>query len=107
MINLLEETLKILSENNKQPADIQWVGRTYFDYDNKEQVVYKCTWDDFCKKANCYYDNGYGRENVPLDLVIVGMDFWLERHEYDGSEWWEYKTMPVEPKEHLEFEVFY
>ena len=27
-------------------------------------------------------------------LKNLGRDFWLERHEYDGSEWWEYKSIP-------------
>lgn len=30
---------------------------------------------------------------------------WLERHEYDGSEWWEYKTMPTEPFETKDFDL--
>ena len=31
---------------------------------------------------------------VADDLVVVGDSWWLERHEYDGSEWWEYKEKP-------------
>ena len=34
-----------------------------------------------------------------MDLLIVGDDWWLERHEYDGAEWWEFKTLPCEPFE--------
>lgn len=26
--------------------------------------------------------------------MVVGDDWWLERHEYDGSEWWEFKRLP-------------
>ena len=40
-----------------------------------------------------------------MDLLIVGKDFWLERVEYDGSEWWEFKTMPREPEETRELEA--
>ena len=40
------------------------------------------------------YDNSWGAPEVATDLKIIGSDFWLERYEYDGSEWWEYKTMP-------------
>lgn len=29
---------------------------------------------------------------------MAGDDWWLERAEYDGSEWWKFKTLPVEPK---------
>ena len=30
------------------------------------------------------------------DLVLVGDGWWIERCEYDGSEWWEFKTIPTE-----------
>jgi hypothetical protein len=33
-----------------------------------------------------------------LKIIVVGKDWWLERHEYDGSEWWEFKTMPDKNK---------
>jgi len=40
------------------------------------------------------YYNSYGASCVALDLVVVGDDWWLERYEYDGKEWWEFKTLP-------------
>ena len=30
---------------------------------------------------------------------------WVGRHEYDGSEWWEYKRMPTEPFETKDFDL--
>jgi len=53
---------------------------------------------DFKELANCEYDSGYGALEVAKDLLVVGKDWWLERHEYEGLEWWEYKTMPARPK---------
>jgi hypothetical protein len=32
-----------------------------------------------------------------LDLIIVGDNWWLERKEYDGSEWFEFKKKKKEP----------
>jgi hypothetical protein len=89
-MNLLIETIEILNENNKTPADVLWVGgaKQYF------------TWDEFASVANVEYSNGYGSQEVATDLVVVGKDFWLERHEYDGSEDWEFKTMPTKPQIH-------
>jgi len=29
-----------------------------------------------------------------VSLTVAGDDWWLERHGYDGSEWWEFKTLP-------------
>lgn len=57
----------------------------------------KCSWDDFSKQADFEYNNGYDWQEIPADLVVVGDNWWLERAEYDGSEWWEFKTIPKEP----------
>lgn len=102
MINLLQETIEILKENGKTETDVLWVGRGFETLNMKE---YKTTWEDFKAKADFNYDDGFGGNEIPMDLIIVGKDFWLERHEYDGSEWWEFKTMPKEPKETRELSL--
>lgn len=89
MINLLEETTEVLKKYNKSLSDIVWCGSEEFGWFSV---------DDFKRLANFKYDDGYGGEEVATDLLIVGKDFWLERHEYDGSEWWEYKTTPIKPE---------
>lgn len=107
--NLLKETIDELKAYEKTGDDVLWVGRDYIKWDrsytNPERIVYKSTWKDFCSKADFDYDAGYGSAEIPMDLVIVGKDFWLERCEYDGSEWWEFKTMPIEPKETRELNL--
>ena len=86
-MNLLRETLDSLHCNGKNPSDVEWVGR--------RSTSAVCSWDEFEKQARYIeYDNGYGIPEVPEDLVIVGAHWWLERYEYDGSEWWEYKALP-------------
>lgn len=89
-MNLLQETLNALKENGKTPADVRWVGRA--------SISAKCTWEDFAKQANFEYNNGYGGAEIPTDLVVVGDNWWLERAEHGGSEWWEFNTTPAEPK---------
>lgn len=42
------------------------------------------------------YNPGFGAQE--LFGMIVFDDCWLERHEYDGSEWWEFKKLPTEPE---------
>lgn len=53
--------------------------------------------DVFWKIADILYDNGFGGTEVNESLLVVGDKWWMERHEYDGSEWWEYKEHPTQP----------
>lgn len=95
MINLLDETREVLENNNKTINDINWVGnkKIYFDV---------C---EFFKVANVEYDNDYGSPKVAQDLLVVGDNWWLERHEYDGAEWWEYKEIPLKPNAKIELKA--
>lgn len=88
MTNLLKETIKKLGECGKTLSDIEWIG-------NREALI---PLEFFVDIANTTYDNGYGLEEVRKDLIVAGDGWWLEREEYDGSEWWEYKTQPTKPK---------
>lgn len=87
-MNFIDETIDILKENNKSMNDVVWIGNT----------KYKISIENFIKISNINYDNSYGSPKIAQDLLIVGNDFWLERHEYDGSEWWEFKQIPKEPQ---------
>ena len=88
-MNLLENTIENLKTNGKKEADVKWVGTK----------THKCTWIDFKSIADIEFNSGFGSPKVAEDLLIVGDNWWLERHEYDGSEWWEYKELPKEPTE--------
>lgn len=85
--NLLAETLEALKERNKSPSDVLWVGTN----------AARGSWDDFAALADIEYDAGYGGNEINENLVIVGDNWWLERGEYDGSEWWDFKTIPNPP----------
>lgn len=43
---------------------------------------------------NFKYDHGFGGQNL-FGWVVFDDGTWLERGEYDGSEWWEYKQCPT------------
>ena len=88
-INLLYDTLRILEENGKTPADVRFVA-------NGEECG---TWEQFSYQADrCYPDCWHG-PFVANWLIIVGDNWWLERGECSGSEWWEFKTLPQKPAE--------
>lgn len=86
MRNLLAETLEVLECEHLTPDDVQFVRTT----------TTSGTWAEFVALATgLEYDAGYGGIEVNVSLMIVGRDWWLERHEYDGSEWWEFKRLPT------------
>lgn len=88
-MNLARETLDILKEYGKTIHDVRWVG--HYDSDRKKRISV----DEFFVSAmRTNYNNDYGLPEIDTSLVVVGDDWWLERAEYDGSEWWEFKTMP-------------
>ncbi|HEO0752476.1 TPA: hypothetical protein ACINTT_002009 [Streptococcus agalactiae] len=90
MTNLWEETIDILKEHDKTFDGVRFVQ----GYDFK---ITKENFEQVAKKTN--YDRGYGAAHVATDLVVVGKNWWLERGEYDGSEWWEYKESPKQVNE--------
>jgi len=94
-MNLLQETLKVLRECGKTEKDIEWAGRDNF----------YISFEVFKELANVKYNSGFGGTEVALDLVIVGKDWWLERTDYDGSEWWEFKTLPTKPQREYDAET--
>lgn len=81
----------MLKENGKKESDVLWCGSASFGW---------FTFDEFLSVAPEDYDAGFGGQEVSEDLLVVGDNWWLERHEYDGSEWWEFKTIPTKPEKH-------
>lgn len=84
-VNLLQETIDCLNYNGKHAEDVVWVG-------NKKEWF---SWKQFVDAANFEYNSHYGKAMINESLVVVGHGWWLEREEYDGQEWWEFKEMPT------------
>ena len=85
VVNFLKETLDKMIENGVSPDDVLYVFNS-FGY---------CSQEEFEKLASFDYNNGYGLVAIDLNLIVRGSDWWLERAEYDGSEWWKFCTMPL------------
>ena len=77
-----------MHDSKKATADVRWV----------QWETFYCSWEEFASIANFDYDNDFGGNEIKLSLKVVGDDWWLERGEYDGSEWWEFKTQPRKPE---------
>ena len=86
MSNLWEETIEFLKENSKTFEDVLYI-------QGEDFKVTKENFEIVAKKTD--YDSGFGAQHVATDLVLVGDDWWIERCEYDGSEWWDFKSIPI------------
>lgn len=90
--NLLEETLLALKQNGKTPKDVSWCGSLDAWF----------SWSEFAElAAKTNYDSRFGGQEIAPDLAIVGDNWWLERGKYDRSEWWEFKSLPRIPSQHI------
>lgn len=109
MTNLLKETTDLLASHGKTGTDVRWVGLTEAPWmpminaksGKVPDPLPVGSWEDFVRFADFDYDSGYGGNEVEGHLVVVGDGWWLERGEYDGSEWWEFKTLPQMPSDHI------
>lgn len=102
MINARDELLKILDGKSISCATITY-GCDYADDEDRRKYNLKTGYssDDlakFLKSLSFNYDNGYGGQNL-YGTVWLEDKTWLERGEYDGSEWWEHKVAPEIPSD--------
>ena len=56
-------------------------------------------YEAFLAKLDFKYDTGYGMQEVDGRVWLMEEGAWLERGEYDGSEWWEYRKCPQIPSD--------
>ena len=83
-MNLLDETKGEISQSGHSTDDVRFVGSR----DGRIGL----TWGQAEKVLDIDYFDGYGGQEIAVDLVVVFTDGgFLRREEYDGSEWWEYE----------------
>ena len=91
-MNLLEETIEAIENSGHEIEDIIFIG--------SEESGYCCDWDEFKVLANIEYDSGVGSQEIASDLIIVFSDMsTMWRHEYHGSENWQFPKHFVMPKD--------
>lgn len=90
MNNLWEETIGKLAVHDKNFDDVMYIQGSDFG-------ITKEKFEQVAKKS--IYNSDFGSAKVAEDLVLVGDNWWLERQEYDGNEWWEYKEKPKQINE--------
>ena len=87
-MNFLEETKEAIKDSGHNFEDVMFIGSSNGEY--------RMSWEKFVTKANFNYDDGYGAAAIATDLIIYFKDCtYIERGEYDGSEWWSYNVPKV------------
>ena len=96
MVNAYEELINKLSKYNKDKESIKCAyiecGKTIIlkiDFSDEE-------YETFLKELDFEYDAGFGRQEL-FGNVWFKDNSWFERHEYDGSEKWKFKSCPKIP----------
>lgn len=90
IINFATETIKNLESYGYTVEDIDWIGTETFTIPINEF---------FDVARHTEYNNGYGRPEVPNDIIIMMKDKnWFDRWEYDGSEGWEHHNCLSKPR---------
>jgi hypothetical protein len=69
--------------------------------DNAKTFILKCghtqdEYNQFLESLDFEYDSGYGLQEL-FGTVWLEDGMWMERGEYDGSEWWELRRSPEIP----------
>ena len=92
-MNLLAETSEKLKYCQKIIEDIEYIYvYTKVDYDSKTVVCSIATPSNL-DSLDFDYDNGYGSQEI-FGWITFKDNSWLERNDYDGSEWWAYRRKP-------------
>ena len=79
-MNHLDEILTVLRDNGKLQSDIRFCesGELCFTWLALKQVLAQAS----------------GHRHIRSDLKIVGNGWWLERDQWDGDDFWVFKTTP-------------
>jgi len=99
MANAKEELLVDTRNLTIKCAEI-WKGDEYDDervFIDLKVGYSKEDWESFLKQLDFKYDAGYGKQKL-YGTVWLDNGEWLDRDEYDGSEWWVRRKVPAIPE---------
>lgn len=90
MTNAYDELMQDLKFIGKTTDNILWATLGGYEIPLKNYL-------NTMKTIN--YNSGYGSAEFDEDAIVMFDDgSWLERAEYDGSEWWVHKEVPARPR---------
>lgn len=97
MTNAKEELLNNKYFTTDKAVDYCFIQLEQYNADIKDDVIRTiCSGPLNLDTLDFTYDNGYGGQEL-FGYIVFTDGTWLERAEYDGSEWWTYKQIPPRP----------
>lgn len=96
-VNAKDEFLKTTSNCVVIAANIEF-GYSYDTEGNPDSIKLKPLYtsdeyDNFLKFLDRVYDSGYGGQEL-YGIIYCEDGIWMDRGEYDGSEWWNFNKFP-------------
>ena len=78
-------------------VEYKWMYKKYTDKKKTIALSSSGDRDAFLKQLDFEYNDGFGTQEL-FGIVWLKDGTWLERAEYDGSEWWKHKEQPEIPE---------
>jgi len=95
MQNFKEETMELI--DGLKVREYRLIRNNYGTAFKKNIVLSgedEINWNKLPNEDILFYDNGYGIAYWDGWITFKDTSDWLERKEYDGSEWWEWQRKP-------------
>lgn len=103
--NAKNEFLSIISGYKLIASEIRYMDNIGISHDIKLNPLFsKNEYDVFLDSLNNDYDDGYGGQNL-FGVIFCEDGAWMQRDEYDGSEWWSIYQYPDMRKSFNESDV--
>lgn len=98
MTDFKQETMELIGNHEVDEYMLKfsrdWHLSTITSYKGKGEIA----WDEI-PKSILGYDRSYGTQYWDGWITFKDTSDWLEREEYDGAEWWAWRSRPSLEKE--------
>lgn len=93
MTDFKQETMELIGDHKIDEYKLEyardWYLSTITSYKGKGEIP----WDEI-QASMLNYDKSYGTQYWRGFITFKDTPDWLEREEYDGSEWWAWRSRP-------------
>ncbi|WP_107770857.1 hypothetical protein [Campylobacter concisus] len=93
MTDFKQETIELIGDHKVDEYFLKYKESWGITEDLAYKGKDKIDWDAI-PKPELTYDGGYGTQNWRGFITFKDTPDWLEREEYDGMEWWVWRSKP-------------